>query len=224
MRASLAFAGSMSAFCICVSSGAWMIGCATGGVEQNNDGGFGSDATARDGSSDSGSCPTGRTGPSCQNCASGFHTCGTSCEQDHPNVPDAGCTQGCNTACPAPTNATAKCTSDGLCDFACNTSFDKTDGGCVCPTGTMDCNGTCQQCCTDTDCPNHQLCQSGTCGGCQAGWGDCNSNPGCETQLNSTSNCGACGHSCCSGLCCGFLGLGGSESCKASGSTYACGC
>ncbi len=187
------------------------------------------DATSRSdaGGGDSGNCPTGRTGPNCQNCAGGFHMCGSSCEQDHANSPDAGCTLGCGSVpCPAPTNATAKCTSGGQCDFACGTSFDKTDAGCECPSGEVVCTNVCQQCCSDTDCVGHQTCSGGTCTGCQAGWGDCNNNTsdGCETHLNSTSNCGSCGHSCCSGLCCGFLGLGGSENCNANGNSFSCGC
>jgi len=31
---------------------------------------------------------------------------------------------------------------------------------------------------------------------CSAGFGDCTSAPGCETPLNTTSNCGACGQAC----------------------------
>ena len=225
MRAWLTIAGSMLALC----AGAAAAGCATGGSSDGTSSDAGShDATSKDGgtSGDSGGCPTGHTGPNCANCAGGFHLCGTSCVQDQTNVPDAGCTQGCGSPCPTPQNGTAKCTSDGLCDFACDTSYQKSDAGCACPSGMMDCSGTCQQCCTDTDCPSHETCSGGTCAGCQSGWGDCNGNSGdgCETLLNSTSNCGSCGHSCCSGLCCGFLGLGGSESCNSSGSSLACGC
>jgi hypothetical protein len=209
-------AGALSAFASA---------CATGGADDSTgDAQVKSDGTAP---SDGGSCPTGYTGPTCSSCAGGFHACGTSCEQDHPNSPDAGCTQGCNSApCPVPQNATAKCTSDGKCDYACQTSFDKTDGGCACPSGDVVCSGVCQQCCNDSDCPGHQLCNGGVCGGCQAGWGDCNGSPsdGCETHLNSSGNCGSCGHSCCGSFCgCGFLGVGG-ESCNVSGNSFACGC
>jgi hypothetical protein len=201
--------------------------CATGGTA--------GDSTATDGSTDGTTqdvrpdvpCPTGHTGPNCQSCAGGFHTCGTSCEPDHANMPDAGCTHGCNnTACGSPTNGNATCTGDGKCDFACNTSFDKSDGGtCDCPTGQIVCTGVCQQCCTDTDCPNHLACVSGTCSGCQAGWGACGGDPlNCNTQLNSSSHCGSCGNSCCSSFCgCGFLGTGG-KSCKPSGTSYSCQC
>jgi hypothetical protein len=203
-------------------------GCATGGGADDS----ASDAgPARDGTVDGkidGGCPTGTTGAGCKDCAGGFHACGSSCEQDRADSPDAGCTLGCGSSpCPTPVNATSKCTSDGHCDFACNSSFDKTTTGCECPSGTMPCGTTCRQCCTDGDCVGHQVCGStGTCQGCQAGWGDCNSSvsDGCETHLDSTSNCGSCGHSCCGSFCgCGFLGVGG-EKCKASGNSFSCGC
>ena len=208
---------------------ACLSGCATGTPADDSsavDAGSNKDSTApkTDGS---GGCPTGYTGAGCTNCAGGFHKCGSTCEADHADSPEVGCTHGCgNTPCPTPQNATAKCTSDGHCDFACNATFDKTSTGCECASGTMLCGSTCQQCCTDTDCPNNMMCSGGTCAGCQSGWGDCNNSTsdGCETHLNSTSNCGSCGHSCCGSFCgCGFLGLGG-ESCKSSGSSFSCGC
>jgi len=208
--------------------GALASACATAGSADDSSGDArAGDATSPDGGGgDASICPTGYTGAGCKTCAGGFHTCGTSCSQDHANTPDAGCTKGCSGACPSPDNATAKCTSDGECDFACDTSFDKTDGGCECPSGEIVCAGVCQQCCSDTDCVGHQTCTGGVCSGCQAGWGDCNNNAsdGCETHLNSTSDCGSCGHSCCGSLCgCGFLGLGG-ENCNASGNSFSCGC
>ena len=49
-------------------------------------------------------------------------------------------------------------------------------------------------------------CASGVCGGaCTPGWGDCNANlplDGCETVLNTNSNCGACGRVCGLGYTC----------------------
>ena len=204
-------------------------GCATGTAsdDTSTDSGPLRDGTIDAPKTGDGGCPTGYTGAGCSNCVGGFHKCGTTCEQDHANTPSAGCTLGCgSTACPAPQNATATCTTDGHCDFTCAGSFEKSDAGCDCASGTMLCGSTCQQCCTDTDCTGHQTCTGGTCQGCQPGWGDCNNNTsdGCETHLNSTSNCGSCGHSCCGSFCgCGFLGVGG-ESCNANGSSFSCGC
>jgi hypothetical protein len=41
-------------------------------------------------------------------------------------------------------------------------------------------------------------------GACNAGFGNCDGSPGngCETQLNTTSNCGACGMACANGESC----------------------
>jgi hypothetical protein len=226
----LRFSVGLSGVVLSVMCGA-VTACATGGgtADDTTLDGSSLDATSSDGGGggDSGNCPTGHTGPNCQNCAGGFHACGTSCEQDHPNQPDAGCSEGCGgTACSMPQNSTAKCTSDGHCDFACNTSYDKTDGGCVCPGGQIDCNGTCQECCIDSDCVGHQTCTGGMCSGCQQNWGDCNGNAtdGCEADLSKEPNCGTCGTSCCGwGVSCCFTDLHG-KSCKASGSSYSCQC
>jgi hypothetical protein len=43
-------------------------------------------------------------------------------------------------------------------------------------------------------------------GGCAAGWADCNTTApdanGCETNLSTTANCGACGRACPAGSVC----------------------
>jgi hypothetical protein len=201
-------------------------GCATagGGDDSTSDGGT---MNPTDGAPKAdANCPTGKTGAGCSMCSGGFHKCGNDCVQDLPNNPDAGCSKSCGGGCMPPANSTGQCTSDGVCDFVCNASYDKSDAGCECPMGQLDCMGTCQQCCQNSDCGNHVVCNGGTCGGCEQGWGDCNNNmsDGCETQLNSNSNCGACGNGCCSSFCgCGFLGIGG-KSCKPSGQSYSCQC
>lgn len=207
----------------CLALGA----CAKG---SGDDDGAGTDGGASDGArsdaKEGGGCPTGRTGPSCSGCSPGFHMCAGNCAQDLANDPDAGCSKGCGGACAPPVHSSSQCTADGVCDFVCDSSYDRTDAGCECPMGQIACMTGCAQCCQDSDCGNHMLCSGGTCAGCQPGWGDCNSNTtdGCETQLNVSGNCGQCGKSCCSSFCgCGFLGVGG-ESCKPSGQTYSCQC
>ncbi len=208
--------------------------CATGEAGGDEDGGV-TDGGAKDGAlktDGNGNCPTGKSGPTCSSCAGGFHKCGNDCRQDQANTPNVGCTQGCGDPCPIPTHSTAKCTTQGTCDFTCDQGFESKGGGdggvgsCACPSGQMDCSGKCQQCCTNTDCPANVQCSNGTCAGCLPDYGDCNNNmgDGCETKLDSKSNCGACGKSCCGSICgCGFLGLGG-ESCNVSGNTHKCGC
>jgi hypothetical protein len=83
----------------------------------------------------------------------------------------------------APCNDGDACTEDDMCDGA---------GGCV--GNDIECSG-----------PNTSggVCNAGVCSGqsCVAGFGDCNGdmNDGCETPLNTTSNCGGCGAGCTAG-------------------------
>jgi hypothetical protein len=146
---------------------------------------------------------------------------------------DAGCPEGATPAAPtcdpsqcnAPADSQAYCTDEGKCSFKCNENFTESDGRCECAKGLHACNGGCFHCCSNSDCGNHVVCTNGTCSGCEANWGDCNSgSDGCETDLTKDDNCGSCGDHCCSDFCgCGFLWTGGKQ-CKKSGDSYACGC
>lgn len=205
-----------------------LAGCATAGSGDDTSGVDGSTpkvdgATPKDGAV---GCPTGRTGPGCASCAAGFHLCGGDCVQDNANVPEKGCAQGCSGACAPPSHSSSKCSAQGACDWVCDATFDKTDAGCACPMGQIACQSGCAACCQNSDCAPHVLCNGGSCGGCEPGWGDCNNNPadGCETSLSVDGNCGSCGNSCCGSFCgCGFLGVGG-KSCKPNGQSYSCQC
>lgn len=70
-------------------------------------------------------------------------------------------------------------------------------------TSTVNCGG-----CGITCSANHATpaCSGGSCAGtCAAGWADCNGNmqaDGCETSLDTSSNCGACGRGCAAGQFC----------------------
>ncbi|MFO0756798.1 MAG: DNRLRE domain-containing protein [Byssovorax sp.] len=85
----------------------------------------------------------------------------------------------------------------------------------TCAANFADCNGvaadgceadlhstaTCGSCGTPCALPHATAsCATGACavGSCDLGWGDCDGNPqnGCETDLTSTANCGACGVAC----------------------------
>src|SRR5262249_4587258 len=88
----------------------------------------------------------------------------------------------------------------GTCTTTCSgTTPDCCGGSCV----NLQTEAThCGSCGTDCTAPAHAAapsCSSGTCTlGCDAGWANCNSDPrdGCETNLNSNANCGACGTHC----------------------------
>ena len=101
----------------------------------------------------------------------------------------------------------------GACATACGAGEVCSNSACAasCGTGLTDCTGACRN--TQTDplacgacgnaCPSGAnstpFCATGACGiRCDAGFGDCDGNPanGCETALDSTTNCGGCGIAC----------------------------
>ncbi|PRW56566.1 Tryptophan synthase alpha chain [Chlorella sorokiniana] len=107
----------------------------------------------------------------------------------------------CNTTC-ALDNATPTCGS-GTCSIdSCTAGWGDCDldpsNGCETRLNTTTncaaCNTTCA---LDNATPT---CGSGTCSidSCTAGWGDCDLDPsnGCETRLNTTTNCAACNTTC----------------------------
>jgi len=96
------------------------------------------------------------------------------------------------------------------------------DGGGGCMPSTEQCDGMDQDC--DDRIDESALCSldnavatctGGACGvnRCEDGWGDCDRMPenGCETDLSTVSDCGACGNECGGGLLCGRVG--GSRAC-----------
>ncbi|MDP3275777.1 MAG: hypothetical protein Q8Q09_11315 [Deltaproteobacteria bacterium] len=107
----------------------------------------------------------------------------------------------CNSRCSLP-NATARCTT-ATCDIAsCATGFANCDGdvsnGCETSVTSISNCGACGTVCSFANAT--PVCTAGACGlgTCLPGFADCDRNRanGCETQLNTTSNCGACGMAC----------------------------
>lgn len=118
----------------------------------------------------------------------------------------AGCPGGCTTPPGDCYQATGQCVGS-TCVYpyknfgdSCNdgdncTTSDSCDGQGNCFGDQLNCN------------PPHTSggsCSGGGCVGiqCLSGWGDCDSDllgTGCETQLNTTSDCGGCGISCTAG-------------------------
>ncbi len=97
-------------------------------------------------------------------------------------------------------NGTTQCLS-GNCAPTCIGLFGDCDGnpdnGCETPLNTLtDCGG-CNVAC---DLPNAgESCASGSCAitGCDPGYTDCNSQPGCETYTaGDVNNCGSCSNQC----------------------------
>ncbi|MDP3275778.1 MAG: hypothetical protein Q8Q09_11320 [Deltaproteobacteria bacterium] len=107
------------------------------------------------------------------------------------------CNSGCSLA-----NATPRC-AGGICDIsACNAGFINCDGdisnGCETSVSTISNCGACGTVCSFANAT--PTCTAGACGFsvCRSGFADCDRNlaNGCETPINTTSNCGACGVAC----------------------------
>ncbi len=160
---------------------------------------------------------------SCGNvCAvlNGTPTCsGTTCAIAACNAPFKDCdgqyADGCET------NTSTSLTNCGACGVACTNADGTTSctaGACapVCATGFGDCDGNkangcetnltssltnCGSCGSVCSLPNaNTACQTSVCviTSCKPGFADCDLNPanGCETPLNTTTNCGGCGVAC----------------------------
>ena len=147
-----------------------------------------------------------------ESCASGTCTMGT-CDPGWANcdgIAENGCETpintltncgGCGIACDLP-NAGESCAS-GTCELVtCNSGFANCDGvtsnGCETPTHTLTNCGGCGISCSRANAT--ATCESGTCAidSCNAGWADCDGidSNGCETDIRTTSECGACGAVC----------------------------
>ena len=133
-------------------------------------------------------------------CPGGSADCDTngSCETDINN--DVNNCGGCGHVCSS-NHGTASC-SAGICSIICNSGFDNCNAditdGCETDLHTLSNCGVCSSICSLNNAIS--TCSSGTCqiSTCNGGWGNCDSNPsnGCESPLNTLSNCGVCGTTC----------------------------
>jgi hypothetical protein len=149
-------------------------------------------------------CPAGAAlngAPACTanvcrtTCSAGFGDCNNSpvdgCEA--PLSSPANCGM-CGLACPA-----GQSCSGGTCMTACAPPNLVCSGACVDPqTSPSHCGGCGRPCMNPPNAVG--ACRRGVCGigTCTAGFADCNGlfSDGCETPVNTTTNCGACGRVC----------------------------
>ncbi len=147
------------------------------------------------------SCTAGKCAPTCNagfgdcdnNLANG---CETNLDQSTNNC------SACGNVCSCP-NGTPNCVNGSCGCSKCSAGTADCDGqssnGCETNTqnNTSDC-GACGTVCSGAN--GTASCSGGNCSiACSAGWGDCNSDPqsdGCESPLDTLTNCGACGTSC----------------------------
>jgi hypothetical protein len=136
---------------------------------------------------------------------------------DGPFLPDANaCTSvatvqnctACGKRCDTANSVGASCSGTTCMYTGCAPGYvdcDKTPpdtNGCETPIGTVSGCGVCGAPGCDTTHSFGGTCSGSTCTytGCLAGWDDCNKVPpdtdGCETQLNTPANCGACQRAC----------------------------
>jgi hypothetical protein len=146
------------------------------------------------------SCSSG--GCEIVSCNAGWANCdgleSNGCETNLNSPSSCGtCGNACNLA-----NASATC-SAGVCGVgSCNSGFGNCDGlaanGCEAPLTSLTNCGACGTACSRTN--GGATCSTGTCNltTCNGGFGNCDANQtnGCESQLNTNSNCGACGAAC----------------------------
>lgn len=154
-------------------------------------------------------CPRGM----CETtCAAGFHACSGVCVA---NGDPRTCGTSC-TACPAPPGAVGTC--DGVrCGIACQAGAHLCGDACLPDADPASCGDACAPCPTP---PNTRAtCDGARCGTtCRTTHADCNGSgdggdaDGCETDLATAEDCGACGAAC---------GLGAAL-CAATGTGYAC--
>jgi hypothetical protein len=143
-------------------------------------------------------------------CESGFANCdntgGNGCEVNL-NTSAAHCGR-CGSACSL-ANASATCSAGSCAVATCSLNYGNCDGspsnGCEANllTSTAHC-GACGNACSFANAA--PACTSGACalGTCNTGFGNCdrNNSNGCETSLNTNTNCGACGTRCGSNMAC----------------------
>jgi alpha-tubulin suppressor-like RCC1 family protein len=149
-------------------------------------------------------CAAGRCGTTC---APGFADCdGDASNGCEVNTQISGSHCGsCNNLCRAGQNAVVACVTS-QCRTTCNLGFGDCDNldlnGCEANllTATAHCGGCNRVCPTAANAV--PSCVDGGCTfRCVAGYGDCDGNAsnGCETALDTSLNCGACGRACGSG-------------------------
>ncbi len=166
----------------------------------------------------------------CQStCTASYRDCnGNAVDGCEANIGSTSHCGGCNVACAGGANGDAVCTN-GTCGTQCRSGFGECDGnasnGCEASLASVINCGRCGNVC-HAGSNASAACVNGDCQAtCQAGFRDCNGSAadGCESNLASTSSCGACGNVCpggahmnvtCNGSSCSRTCAGGWGDCN----------
>lgn len=134
------------------------------------------------------------------NCAAPLADCdgNTTCETNLTS--DAKNCGGCGLACTA-FNGTAACVNSKCVVASCNPGYadcDPAADGCETKLGDRQNCTECKEACLSDDHTKNSCTPDGCSPTCAVGWGNCDGIPdnGCETQLNTLTNCGQCLGSC----------------------------
>ncbi len=207
-------------FFSCVS-GTCALSCATGTSDCDGDPRNGCETSTTDNAAHCGTCTTTCAGAPNAMGTCTASTCGRQCNAGFADC-DGNAANGCEvtlatdathcgtcaTSCPSAANADAACTAS-MCGRQCRAGFADCDGsaanGCevTLATDAAHC-GTCTNACSFAHAA--AVCAAGTCGlgTCAAGFGNCDGMAanGCETPIDTGTNCGACGTVCAAGTVC----------------------
>jgi hypothetical protein len=136
-------------------------------------------------------------------CDSGYADCdgeeSNGCETSLTTNQNCGqCGKACSaantvTSCETGTCEVSPC-NEGFRD--CNSNMDS--DGCEAALGAVETCGSCTNNCAGRPNVDGVSCASGICSieSCISGYGDCTNDPGCESKLDTITNCGTCGKSC----------------------------
>ena len=154
-------------------------------------------------------CSLANASVTCSTGTCAIDTCNTgfaNCDGDASNGCETGTNSnsncgGCNVTC-AQANATTTCGSGTCQRVSCNAGYGDCDGnpsnGCETQLNSLTHCGACGNTCSLAN--GTQTCDTGVCTltGCNQGYGNCDfvASNGCETPLNTTQNCNACGSLC----------------------------
>ncbi len=123
---------------------------------------------------------------------------------------------------PQPNSHQHKICVNAICGFECDAGYHACNGVCYSDLDAAHCGKSCRDCASGVH-ANVKFCAYSAKLGdyvcnyeCEAGYGDCTTEEGCETDVKTIDDCGVCGNRCT------YAPTGGHPTCEISGSSRAC--